>query len=474
MARSFRQWASAVLRAALPVTGNAQTPMDLFPSTRGDALPRGANDTLAGYANLPWLRAVTGRIAQAMAATDWQLYAVRKPQQRAIKSPFLQRASGSVRRKALSDMIENENADLITDHVLLDLLHDGNPYHTGVQLWRLTSASLDLVGEVYWLLQRNGVGAPAALWPIPPTWVLETPVPGRDTYRINFKGRYAEVPATEMVALMDPNPSDPYGRGTGLAVALGDELATDEYAAKLVRQFFLEGARPDFMIWPRNTEMGLDPAELKRFTNDWLNRHQGYQRAWRPYMAGQEMGVHEFDKDFAKMQMTELRQFERDTIIQTYGMPPEMLGVLESSNRATIEAAEYIFTRWVLVPRLELVRSILQERLVPQFDDRLVIDYVSPVPEDKARELDAAKAQPHVLTVNEWRSLAGKERVDDGDVYMMPPSLTPVESLDEAPEPMIEEPPPPSLNAPAIPAEATPPGEEIAAPAASQTASRGR
>ena len=358
MARSFRQWASAVMRAALPVgRTQQQTPMDLFPSARGDAPPQGSSDVLNGYANLPWLRAVTGRIAQAMAATDWQLYAVRKPQQRAVKNAFLQRASGAIRHKALNEMVENENADLITEHVLLDLLHDGNPFHTGVQLWRLTSASLDLVGEVYWLLQRNGVGAPAAIWPIPPTWILETPIPGRDTYRVNFKGRYAEVPSTEILALTDPNPADPYGRGTGLAAALGDELATDEYAAKLVRQFFLEGARPDFMIWPKNSEMGLDPAELKRFTNDWLNRHQGYQRAWRPYMSGQEMGLHEFDKDFGKMQMVELRQFERDTIIQTYGMPPEMLGVLTASNRATIEAAEYIFTRWVLTPRLELLRS---------------------------------------------------------------------------------------------------------------------
>ena len=450
MARSFRQWASAVLRAARPHPSQ-QTPMDLFPSGRGDAPPRGTSDVLAGYANLPWLRAVTGRIAQAMAATDWQLYAVRKPQQRAVKNAFLQRASGTVRRKALNEMVEDENADQILDHPMLDLLHDGNPHHTGVQLWRLTSASLDLVGEVYWLLQRNGVGAPAAIWPIPPTWVLETPAPGRDTYRINFKGRYAEVPASEILCLNDPNPADPYGRGTGLAAALGDELATDEYAAKLVRQFFLEGARPDFLVWPKDSQMGLDPAELKRFQNDWLNRHQGYARAWRPYMAGQEMGIHEFDKDFGKMQMVELRQFERDTIIQTYGMPPEMLGVLTASNRATIEAAEYIFTRWVLTPRLELLRSILQERLVPEFDDRLVIDYVSPVPEDKVRELQAATVQPHVLTVNEWRALAGQPPVEDGNVYMMPPSLTPVESLNEPPEPMVEEPEPPALNAPVMP-----------------------
>ena len=448
MARSLRRWASDVLRAARPAQTAGQSPMDMFPSARGDAPPRGSSDILAGYAHLPWLRAVTGRIAQAIAATDWQLYAVRKPQQRAVKAPHLQRASNLIRTKMLNEMVESDDATIITNHVMLDLLHDGNPHQTGVQLWRLTSSCLDLVGEVFWLLQRNGVGAPAALWPIPPTWVLEMPVPGRNTYRVNFKGRYAEIPATEILCLNDPNPADPYGRGSGLAASLGDELATDEYAAKIVRQFFLEGARPDFMIWPKNSELGFDVREAKRFENEWVNRHQGWARAFRPYIATQEMAVHEFDKDFSKMQMVELRQFERDTIIQTYGMPPEMLGVLTSSNRATIEAAEYIFTRWVLVPRLELLRSILQERMVPMFDERLVLDYVSPVPEDKARELAAAVAQPHVLSVNEWRGMAGKEPIDDGDVHMVPPSLTAQESFDEPPEPMVSEPLPPPARTP--------------------------
>ncbi len=455
MARSLRDWARVIARAAFPVssagTPGQMSPMALFPSAHGDAPVRGSANILDGYATLPWLRAVTGRIAQSLAATDWQLYAVRKPQQRAVKHALLQRASPVVRRKALGDLLDSENADEITTHPLLDLLHEGNPHHTGVQLWRLTSASLDLVGEVYWLLQRNGVGVPAALWPIPPTWVLEPPVPGRDSYRVNFKGRYADIPTSEMLCLNDPNPADPYGRGTGLAAALGDELATDEYAAKLVKTFFLEGARPDFLLWPKDGQMGLDPAEKVRFERDWLNRHQGYQRAYRPYMAGQELGVHEFSKDFRSMEMTELRRYERDTIIQTYGMPPEMLGVLESSNRATIEAAEYIFTRWVLQPRLELLRSILQERLVPEFDDRLVLDYVSPVPSDAAQALEAAKAAPHALTVNEWRALAGQPAVEDGDVYMMPPTLVPVERLDEAPLPMVEEPEEPEPAVPALP-----------------------
>ena len=53
------------------------------------------------------------------------------------------------------------------------------------------------------------------------------------------------------------------------------------------------------------------------------------------------------------MTFTELRSFERDAIIQTFNVPPELVGVIENSNRATIEAALTIMAIQVIVPRLE-------------------------------------------------------------------------------------------------------------------------
>ena len=446
----IRSWASRVYRAATSSAPSREAGL-FWPTSQGDTLPRGTSDILNAYAALPWLRAVTGRIGQAISSVDWQLYAVRQPQQRATLEPWLQRAHAATRRKAIQQLISQDGATEIKNHPLLDTLHAGNDTHTGVQLWRATQTAIDLVGESFWLKARNALGAPAALWCIPPTWVDETPTPGRQTYKLNLRGRRAELPAEEIVWFADPNPANPYGRGTGLASTLGDELATDEYAAKLVRTFFTSGARPDFIVSPKSADGGIDKSEIDRFRNEWVNRHQGYSRGWEPYMAGQELNVHEFSKDFQSMQLTELRRYERDTIIQVYGVPPELLGVVENSNRATIESAEYIFTRWVLVPRLELLRSILQERLVPDYDERLVIDYASPVPADSARQLAASQAAPYTLTVNEWRSLQGLPKIPDGEVKMVPPNLIPMGRLDEEPEPMIEEPPPPTFGPPAAP-----------------------
>lgn len=447
MTRTWRDWGKNLLRAALdrPKT----QPLSLFyPTSRGDAPVRGTTDVLDGYGALPWLRAAAGRIAASISSVEWEIYAVRKPNMRATRAPWLTRGDIGIRRKAIEELVRDREADRVQNHPMLDLLHDGNITHTGVQLWRITQASVDLVGESYWLLQRNGVGAPVSAWPVPSTWVLETPTPERQVYRLNMRGHYVEVPATEMIAFIDPHPANPYGRGSGIAHTLGDELGTDEYAAKLVRQFFLTGARPDFLVYVKD-QLGMDPAEKKRWEEEWRNRHSGYARAFEPYFAGQELGVHEFSKDFQAMQFTELRKYERDTIVQVFGVPPEILGIVENSNRATIDGAEYIYARQVLVPRLELIRSILQARLVPLYDDRIVLDYVSPIPNDRTYELDAAKAQPHALTINEWRSMSGHDAIPTGDVHLMPAQLQIVENFEVPDDVEIVE--PPMVEPPAAP-----------------------
>jgi hypothetical protein len=126
--------------------------------------------------------------------------------------------------------------------------------------------------------------------------------------------------------------------------------------------------------------------------------------------------------DARQGQFVQIRDHERDMILHTWGVPPEILGVIESSNRATITASEYLYSKLVLVPRLELMRGVLQERLAKEWDERLVVDYVSPVERDREFALKVQMAMPGIFTVNEWRELAGDEPLDGtaGDLYPMP------------------------------------------------------
>ena len=159
-----------------------------------------------------------------------------------------------------------------------------------------------------------------------------------------------------------------------------------------------------------------------------MSRHAGVLRSWRPFFSQRELNVHEIRSDHTGLDMIKPRQWTRDLVVQTFGVPPEVLGILSSSNRATITAADYLYAKNVLTPRLEFLRSTLQERLVPEYDPRLVIDYVSPIEADKQFQLEAAKAAPHTLTVDEWRGLQGFEPLPnrEGEEFVYARDQTPV------------------------------------------------
>ena len=57
----------------------------------------------------------------------------------------------------------------------------------------------------------------------------------------------------------------------------------------------------------------------------------------------------------------------RDMILEAFGMSPHMIGREEDINRANAEAAEDVFARWVLMPRLDRIKDALNHQLLPLF-----------------------------------------------------------------------------------------------------------
>lgn len=419
----------------------------IYPS-RGEPPKRGTNELLNAYSTMPWLRAVTNKVGRSVASTDWRLY-VASANGKAIRAVKAQRGSPEERRKAMSALQKAGQLRELEAHPFLDMLATANDMMTGLVARQLTQIWLDLVGEAFWIKERNKAGMPVGFWPIPPSWVVNTATPTHPFFEVAFRGWRGEIPASEIVWFCDPDPANPYGRGSGTAKALGDELETDEYAAKHVKTWFYNNARPDLII----SGDGLQRTDTQRLEEDWLSKHQGFWKAYKPHFINRKIDIHELSQNFQNMQLVDLRKNERDTIIQVYGSPPEIFGVINNSNRATIEAADYLFARWVLVPRLELQRDVLQERLVPDFDERLILDYVSPVAEDKEYQLKAAQAAPWAQTVDEWRAMQGLEPLpnEKGKVFMVPFNLVATSDLrgnspPSAPAPPGQTPPPKSAR----------------------------
>mgnify|MGYP000874387456 CR=1 FL=1 len=315
----------------------------------------------------------------------------------------------------------------VFDHPALDLLRHPNDILTGLETRKLTQLYLDLAGENFWLLWANADGEPVRLFPLPPRWVVQVPDENRRSFRVSFQNLQMEIPAASILWMRDVNPESPYGRGTGITEALGDEIDVDEYAARYVKAFFYNRASPEIIV----SAEGAKPEETARAKAKWDDEHRGWWNGFKTFWTGSKISVTRLDTTFRDSQLTELRAYQRDLIISTFGVPPEVLGIIENSNRATIDASSALYAEHVIEPRLAMLAENLNERLLPLYVDyedrkgRLVFEFVNVIPEDRAFRLSVMQARPEAFTDNEARAQAGLPAVEGKDEF--PPRVAPMQ-----------------------------------------------
>ena len=184
-------------------------------TSRGTLPDRSTEALLQTFNTSPWVRACAGRVADAMAAVQWKLYVVRGASSQVRRDVgHIQKLQPIERRKVLKALDRTHELDEIEQHVFLDMLSHGNPYFTGRDVRWLSSIWHDLVGDVFLIKERNGMKVPSALWPVPPHWVAETPTPSNPFFRMARGAWQKPIPASEVLWIQNPNPADPYGRGT--------------------------------------------------------------------------------------------------------------------------------------------------------------------------------------------------------------------------------------------------------------------
>jgi hypothetical protein len=389
---------------------------------------RGTRELLQTYALSPWLRAVVGRVAGRVSQANWHVYALRPGAgSRAVRPIALQRAHGDARRRAFTAATRGPGALTATDqidHPMLDVIHAGCPPLDGRTVFFLVAVYLQLKGEAFLLIERweDGPlkGLPRYLWPVPPHWVQETPSVSRPGYRLQWNGFSVWVPETEVVRFTDPDPHQPYGRSAGIGESLADELSADESASKLVDSSFFNRNLPAAIV---SMEGGTE-TEAKRIKEDWSQKYKGVLRAFQTHFTNAKVSVAQLSQTFADQQVLELRLQMRNTILEAFGYPKELLGILEDANRSTIDTAAYRVEKYCVEPWREIIRHVLQLRLMPEWDERGLVEYDNDVPEDRSFTLLVMQARPQAFFDDEARELAGRAPLPDGAGQVRPPAST--------------------------------------------------
>ena len=319
-----------------------------------------------------------------------------------------------------------DDIDEVKNHEILDLLARANSVTTKFDLFYLTQQYLDLAGEAPWFLEfQNGKPVnifllrPDRLTVKPPT--KEGELIGGYTYQV-FKDGMKEIflEPFEVLFLKYPDPVKPF-RGKGTLEAAVVTFDIDETAEKFNLKFFNNSATPNSVL---STDKKLSKEVIRKLKHEIENKHEGFENAHKTMVLEGGLKWESMALSHREMDFIESMKFTRDKILAIFRVPKSVLGLTEDVNRANAEAGDFVFAKRTIKPKMQKLVEMLNEFLVPFFDDSgtLFLDFTDPVPENEEQKLKVASegVTKGVLTINEARELLGYDPVEGGDDVLAP------------------------------------------------------
>jgi HK97 family phage portal protein len=331
--------------------------------------PTGQEAQMRAMEQVGTVHAIVSRSAKALAGVEWHLY-----------------------RKAASGRKEDRTE--VTSHAALDVWNRPNPFHTREVFVEAGAQHKGLTGEQWWVIGRNPRSPlPLELWTVRPDRMQPVPHPTEFLSGYMYTGPDGQQIALrleDVIFIRTPHPRDPY-RGISPIQPLLTDIDADRYSKEWLRNYFINGAEPGGIIEVPNH---LSDPEFNELRERWNEQHKGVANAHK--VAILEHGQWK-DRTVSQrdMQFVESSAASREVIREGMGFPKPMLGTVDDANRANMEAADVMFSRWTLVPDLRALRGALNHQLLPMFGKdtarALEFDFDDPTPAD--RELDAKELE---------------------------------------------------------------------------------
>ena len=324
--------------------------------------------------------------------------------------------------------LNKDKAEKVADHEIYDLFDDPCPTFRDLTGWSIKYfifACYVLVGEAYLLKVRSPNGKVVALLPLSPSWVVKTPTVNAEYWEVypfgTTSGNSIVVPTNDVIVFKDIDLLDPYGRGKGLSESIGDEIQSDEYASKYAKNLFFNDATPSAIIYaPNGTKETAD--QIKQ---SWLSKMAGLNHAKEPMvLTGEGSKFEKIASTPTELDFVNSRKFLRDSANEHYRIPPEIMGILQNSNRSTIDSADYLLNKNVLSDYLRMYERTMNTQLLWEDFDKervYILRHENIITEDIEQKLKIVNEglRNGTITVNEWRTAMGYDLDEKGgDVYL--------------------------------------------------------
>lgn len=381
-----------------------------------------------------WVYICASKNATSVADVPLRLYVTTGQGQRSPKDWVLRKGL----KKKQADYIYKQNSLLpytrkavnieeVLDHPFLNLWTDVNPYAAGFSFRELLILDLEITGDSFIYIYKDEVlGIPKELWRLPPQWTTIVPSP-KDFIKGYLYGkernkRIAFKPE-EVVHFLYPNPRDLYRGMSPLEGALS-AVDIDNAMSKYDLTTLDNNGRPDFIVSYKGK---LTKGKAEKLEKDWRRLYGGRQKVGKPAFLDQDADIKTLGWSPKEMAFLAGQKWTMKKISNAYGVPQSMIES-DDVNRANADAGNYQYQKWTVKPRLKRIEEILNQHIIPMYDERLFVAYDNPVPEDEEFRLKEKESnlKTGYSSINQERQIDNLEPNPWGNLPIMPLNVAPL------------------------------------------------
>lgn len=334
----------------------------------------------------------------------------------------------SSRSEAVGDielyLCNRKTGEKIEDHELFNLIYKPNSLTTKYELFEATQAFKDLDGNAFWYLAKDQKGVIREIYSIRPDR-MSIVTDKENALKIVgyvYKGGDGQMIPFEPTDILHFKSFNPLGnhpmphRGMGIVEAASWSIDTDNEIREWNYNFFKNSARPDGILYSDGG--AVDQTDYNRLSAQWKQEHQGSENVGKIAILSGGIKWQEITRSQKDMDFVNQRTFSRDEILSLFKVPKSVLGITDDVNRANAEASIYVFALRTIKPSMQRIVDILNEFLVPLFDENLEFRFVSPVPADRIQVTNE-----YTMGINKWlsrneiRAREGLPPTENGDEF---------------------------------------------------------
>jgi len=316
-------------------------------------------------------------------------------------------------------------------HEILEVLQNPNPdaEESDFDLMEALFSDWELSGEWFLYSQRRDDGFPERIYRLRPDLMKVVPSKMRRVagYKLCVNGETVDFEREEVTQSKTFNPLDDlHGmsslRAARLAVTIDTQTQLSNLALVQDRSI-----PPGFLT----VQGKLTDPKKKQLQEQWGKEHRGSKVHRMGLLEGgmtfQAAGLSPQDMEFILQ-----RKMSREEIMACFHVPPALVGVMEYSNYANMDAQMQSFWHNTMIPKVRKMQRALTRGLCWPYDRKLVLEFdltkVWALIQNalEMAKVDAELTRNGIYTINERRAERGLEPKPWGDVAWMQIQMQPV------------------------------------------------